>query len=659
MAACEWCSQVFSNRQQIGPHRRVCSLRPAVPVIGTPVLAGRSAGGTAVPVVRPRRLPLCELAQRPMKKWGREQDVAMNNAPATTSATRDLREMQAQWGQYVGDTHACCSSEFWDVFKTVQKQTAACRDDVLRVVKKFSPNPRKWPISTRSLVQKVETYAGKFWPYVTETHVIDLQQFGFQHCKSVSVSFMDPIFVWLQCCNALVADGHDLHWDPKILTHPDTLEPVYGAGIQYGLLLRSAAESLPQEGKPALFSLSWDGGNTGYGSRSSVPICVQVMNVNCASLHGVGLLGYMPHLEVSDARRQDPDVAHARWYVTQKVIGLILRCLEECAKDGFLGIIGGKTMRLYPRLGALALDTPERVKYFGLRSQRACGICRFRSGRSASRSATRHNDALIATLYNNVNSTATSRHVRKVSRQSLNRYGFKYDRRCELLDNVKHALVHVNNYPDTLYGGLIRYERMHVYFINYCTYLMELLAKCVPANCYDAVSSSVRQCHQFRDTLTGVTHPRLRSVLKMTHLTAERRVRAIFYWAHVLGTRALVIVEPCRVHAQVAVSTLQLLLVATRGHRAYTLEELNTIFRQVGTQFFRSMEQISSHLERQRVHRMAELHLRNPQRHRAPNPFKRTRRYELNACVNVYVHILTYAVHFLHMCSLLTYMQIR
>ena len=68
-------------------------------------------------------------------------------------------------------------------------------------------------------------------------------------------------------------------------------------------------------------------------------------------------------------------------------------------------------------------------------------------------------------------------------------------------------------------------------------------------------------------------------MLKMTHLTAERRVRAIFIWAHVLGTRAEVIVQPCRMHAKVAVAALQILLIAVRGHRPYSFRELVVIFK--------------------------------------------------------------------------------
>ena len=156
---------------------------------------------------------------------------------------------------------------------------------------------------------------------------------------------------------------------------------------------------------------------------------------------------------------------------------------------------------------------------------------------------------------------------------------------------------------------------------------MELFAELVPSEKYAQVHASVLQCQQFRHPVSGCGHPRLSSVLKMTHLTAERRVRAIFYWAHVLGTRADVI-EPSgmRIHAQVAVSALQLMLIAVRGHRAYTKDELETIFVDVGTQFFRSLEALAQEADRSRMRRGNTAHLKNPDRNRPPVPFKRQRR---------------------------------
>ncbi len=53
-----------------------------------------------------------------------------------------------------------------------------------------------------------------------------------------------------------------------------------------------------------LMNLSWDGGDTGYASRGAAPICMQVMNVNSTMTGSVGLVEYVPHLEVSDACRE-------------------------------------------------------------------------------------------------------------------------------------------------------------------------------------------------------------------------------------------------------------------------------------------------------------------------------------------------------------------
>ena len=140
------------------------------------------------------------------------------------------------------------------------------------------------------------------------------------------------------------------------------------------------------------------------------------------------------------------------------------------------------------------------------------------------------------------------------------------------------------------------------------------------------VQEYVRACHQFRDPVYGHIHPRLPQLLKTTHLTAERRVRSIFYWAHVLGTKATVIVEEVRMPAMAAVSTLQLLLIATRGHRAYTKKELTDIFEQTGGEFFRCVEALAEYGDTKRMEKGMADHQDNPDRHDAPVPYRRLKR---------------------------------
>ena len=288
----------------------------------------------------------------------------------------------------------------------------------------------------------------------------------------------------------------------------------------------------------------------------------------------------------------------------QTCIGFVLDAIEVRSRHGFECNIGGTKMWLFPRLGAMSLDTPERVRYFGLRSVRTCGICRLRKGRSVTRAASRHVSENIDYLYQQANGEARTRplqKVRKRCREKLSRHGFDRKKRCRLMNHVKHCLVSIPECQPILFAGLVRYEAMHVYYIGYCSWLLTHLVRLVPTNKYRDVGDRVKSCHQFRDAITGSIHPRLPSLIRLTNFTAEKRVRAVFYWAHVLGLQADVIVPPCRWDAQCAVATLQLLLIATRGHRSYTSAELDTIFKNVGRQFFVHLESIAKYVDEQRV----------------------------------------------------------
>ena len=288
---------------------------------------------------------------------------------------------------------------------------------------------------------------------------------------------------------------------------------------------------------------------------------------------------------------------------------MLLQHIEAKASHGFRCRIGTqRNILLFPRVGAMSLDTPERVKYFCLKNTRSCGICRLRSGRSVIRAATRHNPIELANLYSQANVDTRRRpeqQNRKRARDKLSRHGWKPKKKCKLNDFAQKSLIHITKFGGIAppYGGLIQFEKMHVFFIGYCTYCMEELAQCVPKSKFKLVAMRVRACHQFRDPITGLTHPRLPSVLKMTHLTAERRVRALFYWGHVLGPTAECVEEEVRAEAQTAVATLQLLLIATRGHRSYSEKELDIIFVKVGGAFFRSLEAIAQYNHDKRIAR--------------------------------------------------------
>ena len=223
---------------------------------------------------------------------------------------------------------------------------------------------------------------GWFWDNVTRTCTIDLSSFGY---RSVQFTYLDPVFVWLLQCSELLQHDKKLLWEAQVLKNSSGDE-LFGSGVQYGLLMRAAHTSIPNGGVPALMNLSWDGGDTGFAQRSACPICLQVMNTNCGSKHAVGLLGYLPKIEVSQAEKPKQTYKDASFHVQQTCIGHILKLIERYAQHGFRGSLHGIEMLFFPRLCAMTLDTMERVKYFGLRSIHSCGgHCTLRNGRSATR----------------------------------------------------------------------------------------------------------------------------------------------------------------------------------------------------------------------------------------------------------------------------------
>ena len=642
MATCGMCGAIFENVYQLGPHKVACRNLRSCGFLGDNEVEFSNSDSDSDSQVNaevngagPTGTPLFQLAQR-SKKGNRVPFAVTPNLSFQPDARCrfDYHCMQKTWKQYITNVSNLCSREFWELYAKLYQQKAACADTVLHHVHKLLKHNstlrlgHQWPTSTRSLRQRVIKKAGWFWDHVLRLHTIDLRQFG--RFGKINFTFVDPLFVWIQQCVKLHSNGHELVWDPHVLRDPNTGDDMYGAGIEYSLLLRAAKSKIPAEARVALINLSWDGGNTGFGSRSAAPICAQVMNTNSGHKFGVGLVGYAPVIQVSRALQGTAEYKQAAHHVRQECIRVIVQCIERRAQHGFLAQVDGREHWYFPRLGAMSLDTKERQVYFGLRSVRACGICKLRNGRSACRRASRQDPDVINLYYNWANKethTQVGISQRAQARARLLRHGFLYKVRCRLCDAAKACLVHIPAFPKTVFAALCQFERMHTFFIAYCDYLTELLAVCTKDDMRAKVAEYVQNCHQFRDPVYGHIHPRLPQLLKTTHLTAERRVRSIFYWAHVLGTKATVLVEEVRMPAMAAVSTLQLLLIATRGHRAYTKKELTDIFEQTGGEFFRCVEALAEYGDTKRMEKGMADHQDNPDKYDAPVPYRRLKRY--------------------------------
>ena len=358
MALCDFCGEVFSNPYQLGPHKRVCrkaftSSSESSEEQNEEEIESFRAAEEEESEARSEAFELAEeeeseaheafaaeeeeeesvahtslweLARRE-RNWGSVHPCRVNQPVVYDNArTHDYCTMQKAWRTYTLNVYDLCSPEFWRMFELVKEEKGTSADKILRRVKQLlhaqGPTVRfghLWPTSNRTLKNRIQSKLGNFWDNVTHELQIDLSVFKCGRVKKVQFSFIDPVYVWVRQCEMLQQSGQQLVFDCKILKDPDTGEEIYGAGIEYGLLLRAATASVPRDGKVALINLSWDGGDTGYKSRSVVPICVQVMNTNSGSKFGVGLVGYLPLIEVSNAMRETKAYKAASHHLLQVI----------------------------------------------------------------------------------------------------------------------------------------------------------------------------------------------------------------------------------------------------------------------------------------------------------------------------------------------------
>ena len=230
---------------------------------------------------------------------------------------------------------------------------------------------------------------------------------------------------------------------------------LYGAGVQYGDVLRFAEAATPRNGKPALFGISFDGGDSGVSTRSVYPVCVSALNFNGADPIQCGLVGFIPSLDIPESWTTGTDershrVRDAKTHVTQVCIGAILDELQNVSRDGFTARLGGNVMRCHPFLCAFRVDSKERKNYFGLRSDRSCATCRFRKGWSSLRMGTRHSRTHIQRLWRlAVDSPRIRQHneqyrAQKRAREQLYRHGFT-DRKKRYTNQhiISYMIAHI------------------------------------------------------------------------------------------------------------------------------------------------------------------------------------------------------------------------
>ena len=286
-------------------------------------------------------------------------------------------QTQDAYAEYLRAVRKLFSNNFWRVFSSVYDQRVVIIDRVLRETRDvFVPGThrrKKFPCSVRQLRSTILNEAGDFPAYVLHDVTIDLRGFGFRlpgNLNECKFRFINPLWAWVQAANDMAALGHTMHFEPKTMVHETSGERIYGAGVQFGDALKFAALKTPPNSKPALFGISFDGGDSGVSDRNVYPICVSVLNYNGADPVQCGLVGFIPALDVPASFKGRKEYRLARAHVMQKCIGAVIDEIENVARDGFTARIGASLSRYHPFLVAVRVDSKERKTYFGLKSDR-------------------------------------------------------------------------------------------------------------------------------------------------------------------------------------------------------------------------------------------------------------------------------------------------
>ena len=211
--------------------------------------------------------------------------------------------------------------------------------------------------------------------------------------------------------------------------------------------------------------------------------------------------------------------------------------------------------------------------------------------------------------------------------QKLQRLGFNPTRRCLLPVVCRDLLIRPPGHGMDLYSVLDFRDKLHglIGFLHRTLYTsfdrMGLPGKLKLI--LDQRLTEVGLRRIMRDTKTGRTFRILRSVFKETGMTGEDKTHWIFFLPHVLGHRAMCLPEQLREPVLTALTTAQLMVIASRGLRSYRRSELELVFDRGYVCLFTNMERIFQINHDRQYKEKFDKHRRNPRKYAAPKRFCR------------------------------------
>ena len=276
------------------------------------------------------------------------------------------------------------------------------------------------------------------------------------------------------------------------------------------------------------------------------------------------------------------------------------------------------------------LDQVEAQAYFGMKNKTSCSKCIRRKGRSAHRAARAQSGVKINRLYNIACSTTTTDSTRRLANEKLMRWGFNPQRRC-LLPVVCHALLVRILGTDEAFPGVDYRDKLHgllsFLFRVFDRVMTNLKIKTATKKLLERRLLWVCLHGCLRNPRTKRSYRVQRSLFNAANLGTVDKVCILFLLPHVVGHDGAILPATVRDDLLHAISLAQRMIIAVRGNRSYTEQELKELFDQGFINMFRHLERVNKiNTDATFAKRMAK-HLQNPTRYRAPKRFKRKARY--------------------------------
>ncbi len=181
------------------------------------------------------------------------------------------------------------------------------------------------------------------------------------------------------------------------------------------------------------------------------------------------------------------------------------------------------------------------------------------------------------------------------ARAKLKRWGFNYKRRCCIFTCLDKLLVRIPDIAE-VFPGVDYRDRMHAGVIFLHRTIFEILDKIIKSARHRRIlDQRLAYVSQRGYRVNGTTFRRQKSIFTDVGMTAADKSCVVFLLSHVLGLGddEELWPEGTLLPLTTAVAHVQLVLLALRGRRSYTLEELQTIFDNGYVTIFGALESVT------------------------------------------------------------------